>query len=253
MAKKKSSSNSVVVTTESSISEKLAIAPVGSDLNRSTALDAKVSKADMVNVIKQQVLDSMDSDINEFKKTISKLEKELKEVIEKDISIIKKAIVKSYKKEHKLELNIDNITHRYEISDISNTVSITFSYILVTSDTLFRNDISNDIKATIDSKISHLMLGRSYTEKSSISINIPDVYYKTDNIEKFNKNVKNLYKILEDKLENNRKITSTDYLRAKLDIGILAGTTNGEQVVQNIKKLADKLIEQNISHPSITE
>jgi hypothetical protein len=226
--------------------EVVALGSSNSDLTKATALEAKISKADMTNIIQQEVNESIYKAIKDLEGTLALIKIEegalLKEVEKKILSIYINAAKETYPniniKEEDIHVivTVDGPHHGGEWQVKANgCIKITPSSGLTSS--IYK-------AKTQDSLITSVEPRHNGYSNDGIVISLPDFYYITKGLKGIierARNVKNEIATISIKRD---RVTAAGYMRAQLDKSILAGTKGGDQVVKNIALLTEVLIKE---------
>lgn len=217
-----------------------AIGSKNSDLAKSTAIEAKVSKADMTNIIKQNLLEKLGLERKDLYLKITN--------IDKQINLHLGSI------SQKLRPHFTSILSLYGIQVDKDSLYIRPSLGTnrhITIEASYRKTQPESIWTALDNlKTMFATFGvnstrRNYEDNTICQISLPTITITDLEYNKLLDQKEAASSEIKDVEQKIHQYTDANYLRAKLDMGILAGTTNGESVVKNINLLADAILKGN--------
>lgn len=224
MSKKNKKEEDVTVT---------ALGSEKSQLAKSSAFEAKISKADMTNIIKQNILEKLNQELVNAQKDVSYINKEHGDYIE---DTIRPRMVKAYTQYIKDTYKFEPITNSISIEIIVSTnVRVKAEYKVVSTN--YGRDILAIVK---DSEVYR----QNYSDEPRIYISLPSIAFDDAFIKKNRQKVTEAIAVVNVINSKILKYTDSSYLKAQLDMSIIASTSKGEEVVTNIQKLANSIIKQ---------
>lgn len=211
-----------------------ALGPEKSQLAKSSAFEAKISKADMTNIIKQNILEKLNQELINAQKDVEFINKEHNNYIEQTIRPkMLKAYVKYITDTYKFEPDVSSIS--LDITVNSNEIKVKAEYKVVSTNN--GRDILDIVK---DAKTFR----HNYSDEPRMYISLPSISFEDTYIEKNREKVGDAIRVVNDIHSKILKYTDSSYLKAQLDMSIIASTDKGEEVVTNIQKLANSVIKQ---------
>jgi len=219
----------------------IALGDKKSDLAKSTAIEAKVSKADMTNIIRQNLITELEKDIQAVRQKSFDIDRKIGEHIE--------SIKPTIKAKYLALLSEYGVLGKDEYLKVNQSIDKDRN---IAFEGHYNRPAPIDIEKNFEKEIKSSAVfvytektNRSYEDGSRLRVSLPNLYLKDQTYIDLLKEKDDNNKVIQELNTKMEKFTDTNYLRAQLDMGILAGTTNGESVVRNINLLSKAILEGN--------